>query len=147
MKFLSRLWSHRQVRGSVWTLFTLFTLAILIHQLINWQGARHLSEIRATLAAEGETLDFRAVLPELIPDTENFCATPALSGIAEAESGEEGREALAVFDLKSRIQKATILVHLGRETEARVTLQAATELGGDAVRNAVTNRPELHPLL
>lgn len=100
--FFNRLWSKRAVRATIWTLVSLVTLAILLARVADWQAQRRLTAIRETLAAEGETLDFRAILPEPVPDEANFCATPALLGIADEAAGKAKREALGVFELKAR---------------------------------------------
>lgn len=98
----NRLWSKRAVRATVWTLVSLVTLAILLARLADWQGQRRLDSIRETLASEGETLDFQAILPDAEADESNFCATPALIGIADETVGKANREALGIFELKAR---------------------------------------------
>lgn len=105
---LRRLWSKRAVRGLVWTLVTLVTLSALTVQIVNRSGARALAKIRAELNEEGETLEFADLLPESIPDQENFCAVPALRGIADEEGGKSAREAMAAFDLKTRTGGETL---------------------------------------
>ncbi|MCB1205285.1 MAG: hypothetical protein KDN18_13575 [Verrucomicrobiae bacterium] len=106
--FLHHLWSKRAVRGLAWSLVTLVTLAVLTVQIVNRSGSRALSKIRAELNEEGETLDFAQLLPDSIPDSENFCAVPALHGIADEEAGKSAREALAPFDLKTRTEGETL---------------------------------------
>lgn len=103
-----RLWSKRAVRGLVWTLVTLVTLTALTAQIVNRSGTRALEKIRTDLKKEGETLVFADLLPESISDQQNFCAVPALRGIAEEQSGRTAREALAPFDLKARAGAAPL---------------------------------------
>jgi len=100
--FFNRLWSKRAVRATVWTLVSLVTLGILLARFADWQVQRRLNTIREMLAAEGETLDFRAILPEPVADESNFCATPALHGIAGDAAGKAKRDALGMFELKAR---------------------------------------------
>ena len=80
--FLNACWSKRWVRICTWVFAGLLTLVVLFYQWVNWRGARAWRSARELLAREGESLDFRAVAPEPVPDDQNFCAIPALSGFA-----------------------------------------------------------------
>lgn len=85
---------HRWVRRLWWTLFTLFTLYILLAQWINWRGARELHAAIEDFEKAGETLDFRALVPDPPADDQNFCAIPLLKDLADEEKGKAGRERL-----------------------------------------------------
>ena len=60
----------------------MITLYALLCAWVNWSGARRWSATQAMLKAEGETLDFRAILNEPVPEDQNFCAIPPLRDIA-----------------------------------------------------------------
>lgn len=82
MNFLQRCWRRRWVRVLFWTAGAIVILIVLLFQWINWSGARQWRATQAMLEAEGETLDFRALANEPVPEAENFCAIPLLKNIA-----------------------------------------------------------------
>lgn len=96
------LWSRRCVRVSVWTLITLATFAVLLAKFHERYAEKQWRAVHAEVEAAGETFDFRAILPEPVADPANFCATPALLGLATEKSGKATRQSLAVFELKAR---------------------------------------------
>tara|TARA_R110002049_G_scaffold159265_1_gene324143 strand:+ start:91 stop:1512 length:1422 start_codon:yes stop_codon:yes gene_type:complete len=60
------------------------------------------AKLRAAIAdyeADGETLDFRSLLPELVPDDQNFCAIPELANLADEELGKANRERIEAMAL------------------------------------------------
>lgn len=81
MNRLKNCWQRRWIRGVVWTSVSIGTGCGLLCAGVNWSGARQLNAALAMLKAEGETLDFRAILPEPVPDAENFCAIPLLKDL------------------------------------------------------------------
>ncbi len=93
---LRTLWAKPWVRRPV-----LFALAVgatlaLGYFVIDRVGKDAWREAQKQLAAEGETIDFRRLLPPDVPDAENFCAVGPLRNLAASESdhspaGEEGR--------------------------------------------------------
>ena len=91
---LPSLCRHRWLRRTLWTLILLLSFYILTAQWINWKGARDLKAAIAEFEAAGETLDFRALLPTPPPDRLNFCAIPALNGLADDEEGKAASERL-----------------------------------------------------
>jgi hypothetical protein len=82
MNLLKNCWQRRWIRGLVWTSVSIGTGYGLLCAGVNWSGARQLNATLAMIKAEGETLDFRAIVPEPVPDAENFCAIPLLKDLA-----------------------------------------------------------------
>src|SRR4051812_8394065 len=84
------------VRLTVGIVFLLLLFIALPWWGINELARRSWLETQATLAREGETLDFRALLNAPVPEEQNFCAAPGLLGLAAPEGkpgphAEEGR--------------------------------------------------------
>jgi hypothetical protein len=96
-KILKRWWQRRWIRRSVWMLVIVLALIGLAWEWTNFSGSRQWSETRTRLSREGQTLDFRAICPDPIPDAENFCAIPLLKDLAlvidgDPHKGEPGQE-------------------------------------------------------
>lgn len=85
---IRRLFSIRLVRIAMWIFVTLATLVVLLFVWVNWSGTRRWAETKAMVEREGETLDFRALVPETPPEHQNLLAIEPLRGIAGAVSGE-----------------------------------------------------------
>lgn len=92
--FWRNCWSRAWVRWLVYVMVTLQTLVILLTQWINWKGVRAWSAAQQALVADGETLDLNSILPEPVPENQNFCAIPVLANIAATKEGEENRKRL-----------------------------------------------------
>ena len=95
---------RRWIRALVKTLVAMVTLCALFYTWVNWSGARQWHATREMLKAEGETLDFRALAADPVPDADNFCAIPLLKDLAKIEGGSvlkgepaEKRKRLNVF--------------------------------------------------
>jgi hypothetical protein len=86
--FLKACWSKRWVRVWTWVVAALITVFVLFYQWVNWTGARAWRSAQEVLAREGESLDFRAIVPESAPEAQNFCAIAALSDFALAVDGQ-----------------------------------------------------------
>jgi len=101
--FCQRPFIRTVVRGLSWALFSLFTFYCLGCALTNWYGARRMKSVLALVAKEGETVDFRAVLPEPLAEAENFCAIEPLKDLAMDKKKEglavEKRKSLEAFKL------------------------------------------------
>lgn len=93
MNLLKNCWQRRWIRGLVWTSVSIGTGYGLLCAVVNWSGARQLNASLAMLKAEGETLDFLAIVPEPVPDAENFCAIPLLKDLALVVDSDEKRGA------------------------------------------------------
>lgn len=79
---LRRLLAKRFIRILLWMFITLLTLVVLLFMWANWSGQRRWAATRAMIEREGETLDFRSLLPEPPPEAENLLAIEPLRGIA-----------------------------------------------------------------
>jgi hypothetical protein len=91
---LSKLFENRWFRRLLGTFITLITLYVVLVQWVNWWGGKELRDAMEALEVEGETLDFRSVIPPPPPDKRNFCAIPALENIAHEEQGRAQRDRL-----------------------------------------------------
>jgi hypothetical protein len=95
--FLKACWLNRWFRVWTWILTTLVTVLVLVEQCVNWKGGRAWRSAREDFVHEGETLDFRAIMPDPVPDQQNFCAIPALKDLAvvvdhDASKGSPGEK-------------------------------------------------------
>ena len=70
------LFSWRTIRCCLFVLVCLFTLFALYYAEENWRGQRDWNTYRWELERRGEQLDYRAFIPQPVPDEENFAATP-----------------------------------------------------------------------
>ena len=105
MNLLKNCWQRRWIRGLVWTSVSIGTGYGLLCAWVNWSGARQLNATLAMVKAEGETLDFRAIVPEPVPDAENFCAIPLLKDLAlvvdnDVNKGVPGEKRKRLEELK-----------------------------------------------
>ena len=89
--FSKRFWQNRWIRGSAWATVSIVTLYILVCGWLNWTGARSWKATLDSLAAAGETTNFRQICSDPIPAEDNFCAIPLLSDLPLA--AEENKEA------------------------------------------------------
>ncbi len=118
-----RLFSKRYVRTLLWGFITLVTLVVLLFVWTNWSGRRRWAAVKATLEREGETLDFRKLLPETPPEAQNLLAIEPLRGIAavvdhDDQKGEPGTKRKALEGMKwSGAAPSANGVTLGRATE------------------------------
>ncbi len=110
---LRRLFATRLMRFFLWTSLTLVTLIVLLYVWTNWSGTRRWAAAKAMIEAQGETLDFRKLLPATPPDAQNLLALEPLRGIAAVVDGEEAkgepgarRKALEVLKWNSTTAKA-----------------------------------------
>ena len=77
--FLRRLFSWRVLRGFLFVLICLVTLAFLINAEENWRAQRAWMKCRRALEAQGEKLDLAALVPAPVPSDKNFAMTPLLA--------------------------------------------------------------------
>ncbi len=92
-----------------------------LYVLENWRGERALARAVARLQAAGETLDFSRLWPPTPPREENFCATPALDGIAgmvddDREAGEPGAQRARLMILPFGFPEAERDIGLFKQT-------------------------------
>ena len=106
---LRRIFSHRFIRILLWLVITLVTLVFLLFVWTNWSGKRRWTATLAMIEREGESLDFRKLLPETPPETANLLAIEPLRGIAavieeDANKGEPGAKRQALEAMKWNTQ-------------------------------------------
>lgn len=65
-------------RRMVWLGAILISLAVLLYQYENWNGARELRDARARMIARAGTEDYRTLLPPVVPEEDNFFAIPVI---------------------------------------------------------------------
>ncbi|MCE9519210.1 MAG: hypothetical protein K8R87_06640 [Verrucomicrobia bacterium] len=113
MNFLKRLWQKRWLHSLAWTAVSLITLYILLCTWLNWSWGRQWAATTAMLKTEGETLDFRAVANDPVPEADNFCAIPLLKDLALVVDNDtskgmpgENRKRLDAIKLPSESKKA-----------------------------------------
>jgi hypothetical protein len=75
-RFFSWLTTWRIMRRCLIAFAWLVTLIALYYGVTDWQGRRAWNNYRDSLIARGDQLDFKAFIPNPIPDAENFAATP-----------------------------------------------------------------------
>lgn len=97
--------SKRLDRILIWLSITVFTLMTLLYVWTNWSGRRRWAATTAMIEREGETLDFRKLLPETPPEAKNLLAIEPLRGIAtvvenDDSKGEPGARRKALDSMK-----------------------------------------------
>lgn len=102
---IRRILSYRATRVLLWILITFITLIVLLFMWTNWSGKRRWAATKAMIEREGETLDFRTLLPETPPEAENLLAIEPLRGIAatvdnDDTKGEPGAKRAALAAMK-----------------------------------------------
>lgn len=83
--------SKRAIRIVGWIFITLITLTVLLYVWTNWSGRRRWAATKAMIEREGETLDFRKLLPQAPPDAENLLAIEPLRGITEVVGNDPSK--------------------------------------------------------
>ena len=121
---LRRIYSHRFIRILLWLFITFTTLVFLLFVWTNWSGKRRWAATLAQIEREGETLDFRKLLPETPSEEANLFAIEPLRGIAavieqDVNKGEPGAKRQALEAMKWSTQNkapASSGVSLGQAT-------------------------------
>ncbi len=86
VRFCRWLFSWRGLRRLLILLAWLVTLVALFHGEENWRGRRAWNKYRRALEAQGEQLDYAALVPKLVPDEQNFVATPVIKSWFEKKT-------------------------------------------------------------
>jgi hypothetical protein len=86
-----RLWNLKVIRILCWCLVSLAVLTLLLTSWISWSGQRRWARIQQTLKLEGETLEFKKLMPPALPDEQNFAAIEPLREINVVEQNDESR--------------------------------------------------------
>jgi len=104
---IKKFFSKKLVRRMAWLIALAFTLLVLVHAVENYRGARAWESAVEMLEANGETANFDDLLPDPVPDVENFGATPALKELMVVADGDpakgspgEKRERIEAFGKK-----------------------------------------------
>lgn len=78
-------------------------LVVGTYWLLNWKGRQMLLHAEQQIAKEGETLDFKSLLPEPPPDSENLGGLPVFKNITlPGAEGDGVRERLAGFEIAAK---------------------------------------------
>lgn len=116
--------SKRFVRLLLWGFITLATLVVLLYVWTNWSGKRRWASTKAMIERDGETLDFRKLLPMTPPDAQNLLSIEPLRWIATVNEHEQGhggpqgrRDDLEKMKWKGGTPPATSGVSLGKATD------------------------------
>jgi hypothetical protein len=78
VRFCRWLFSWQGLRRLLILLAWLVTLIALFHGEETWRGRRAWNQYRRELIAQGDQLDFAALVPKPVPDEQNFAATPTI---------------------------------------------------------------------
>lgn len=102
---IRKIFSRRAARVVCWILVTLVTVIVLLFVWTNWSGKRRWAATKAMIEKEGETLDFRSLLPPAPPESQNLLAIEPLQGLAhvvdgDASKGEPGAKRAALAAMK-----------------------------------------------
>jgi len=89
VRFCRWLCSWRTLRRLLIVLAWLVTLVALFHGEETWRGRRAWHQYRRELEAQGEQLDYAALIPKPVPDEQNFAATPVIKSWFEKKSAYE----------------------------------------------------------
>ncbi len=79
-------------RRSAVVYLILGTLLYLAYTIDRWHGRRAWAAEKERLAAAGESLDLRELLPKRPPDEENFCAIPELAKLGDPSEKVAGKD-------------------------------------------------------
>jgi hypothetical protein len=88
---IRHLLSKRFVRIALWFVTTLATLVVLLYVWTNWSGRRRWAAAKAMIEREGETLDYRKLLPETPPEAQNLLAIEPLRDIATVIENDDSK--------------------------------------------------------
>lgn len=78
-RLLVWLFSRQTLRRLLFVCVALVTLIALLYGITNWRAARALNNYKRQLAAQGEQLDWKSLIPPPVPDDQNFAMTPFLA--------------------------------------------------------------------
>ncbi|MEY4483883.1 MAG: hypothetical protein RL693_1335 [Verrucomicrobiota bacterium] len=92
-KLISALFSRRALRAYAWIFVSMLTMLLLLRQYVGWSGTKRWLAVQAELVKEGESIDFRKVSPEPVPDDQNFCAIPLLKDLAATPDSKDDKSA------------------------------------------------------
>jgi hypothetical protein len=89
-RFLRWLFSKRTLSRFAFALAAFVTLVALFYAVENWRGRRAWNTYKQQMDAQGQNLDWTAIIPPKIADENNFAATPFLRLISRPWPEVEG---------------------------------------------------------
>lgn len=132
--------------GILVTLITLYSLFVVIE---NWTGPRALAAAKARLLAEGETLDFTAVVPPPPPEAQNFCAIEPLAKLKDSK--RKPAESLKALDWTILHIEGLDSIPLGKAPDLKPLMEhlAAKGIGkkDSSPTEMLTALDAVHPIL
>lgn len=134
MNFVKHCLQKRWIRSLAWAAVTLVTIYVLLCTWLNWSWGRQWNATLAMLKAEGETLDFRAVMNDPVSESENFCAIPLLNQLAgtvdnNASKGEPAEKRKHLDELSLPAFRYVTDAGTSKRREDRPRLTKSAELG------------------
>ncbi len=123
----TRLRQRRWFRVCALLGIALLTPLLLAWLYIDWSGARRLAAIEARLEREGESTDIRKIVPDPVPDDQNFFAIPALKDLALYRDNDATGELGQKF---KRLIDARLPIGASEAREAAKVLQSARSWAG-----------------
>ena len=90
VRFFRWLFSWRSIRAILITLAWIVTVIALIYGEENWRGRHAWIKYRTELEARGEQLELKEFIPPLIPDDQNFAATPFIKAWFVRQNSADG---------------------------------------------------------
>ncbi len=117
--------SRRWLKRFGWGLLWLFTLAILVIEIVNWRGRVAWKTYVASLEAKGERLDLDAIIPPPVPDAENFAEAPLFKPLFDYGS-EDG--SVIPKDPDERVDWIAKQIHAGRSLRNEKAVKALEDM-------------------
>lgn len=116
---------RQTLRRLLFVCVALVTLIALVYGIANWRAARALNNYKRQLAAQGEQLDWKSLIPPPVPDGQNFAMTPFLAPLFDFKTdrklGEiKWRDTNAVnrvFNFARNLPDGTRLWEAGRKAD------------------------------
>lgn len=128
---IKKLFARKLVRRIAWSVAIAITLFVLFHAVENYRGAKAWESTVEMLESNGETADFDKLLPDPVPDAENFGATPALKGITVVIDGDPAKGQPG--ELRGQIESMGKRLRGEAKTGERPPLSGNPLTSGDAI--------------
>jgi hypothetical protein len=140
----------RWLKRGLFGLVVLITLLAFIVVFENWRGRRAWTNYRAELEAKGEVLDWRQIVPQDIPDEQNFAMTPLLAPLSDYElDSSTGEPAFADLDAKEKLDSMFGWIQQlpGRGNWRKVETNNWSEIRDELRSRTNSEIPEIQALL
>jgi hypothetical protein len=125
IQFVKGLWMRLWFRCCALLAVALLSILIFAYLYIDSTGVHRWAAVQQMLAREGESLDFRAIAPEPVPDELNFCAIPALKDLAIIPADNDDKSAQG----QKRLRLINAWPPPGNKSAARPKLSLGPSLG------------------